>query len=266
MNSKSRLALLISLALMLATAAYAQDQGREFHWSGKLAPDKVVEIKNVNGSIEAEAASGDEIQITAEKIGPRADEVKIEVVPSSEGVTICTIYPDGALGGSSGTCEPGKHWHTHNVHGDRVQVRFHARIPKNLRFTGISVNGNVSAEDMSRFVYAESVNGSIHVSTTSWAEMQTVNGSIKGRMGNAAWTGTLKVESVNGSIDLEMPDDLSANVDFKSVNGRITSDFPVTVSGGFVGHSAHGQIGSGGRDLEIKTVNGSVTLKKAGGI
>jgi hypothetical protein len=54
-------------------------------------------------------------------------------------------------------------------------------------------------------------------------------------------------------------------VDFKSVNGGINSDFPITISG-FVGHSAHGQIGRGGRDLEIRTVNGSVTLRKSSGI
>jgi DUF4097 and DUF4098 domain-containing protein YvlB len=260
MNPKVRLTIFLSLALTLASAASAQDQGREFHWSGKLAPDQVVEIKNVNGTIEAEAASGDEIQVSAEKIGPHAEEVKIEVVPSSQGVTICAIYPS-----ASGACEPGTHWHSGNVHGDRVQVRFHASIPRNLRFTEISVNGNVSAEDMGRVVYAESVNGSVHVSTAAWAHMETVNGAVKGRMGNAGWSGTLKIASVNGSIDLEMPDDLNANVDFKSVNGGITSDFPVTISG-FVGHSAHGQIGSGGRELQIRTVNGSVALKKAGGI
>src|SRR5947209_3090728 len=162
MNSKSRLLLLVSLALTLASAAYAQGEGREFRWSGKLAPDQVVEIKNVNGTIEAEAANGDEIQVTAEKIGPRAEEVKIEVVPSSEGVTICAIYPS-----ASGTCEPGTHWHSGNVHGDRAQARFHALIRRNLRFTGISVNGNVSSEDVARFVYADSVNGSIRVFTTA---------------------------------------------------------------------------------------------------
>ena len=59
MKSKSRLALFVTLAFTLASAASAQDLGREFHWSGKLAPDQVVEIKNVNGTIEAEAASGD---------------------------------------------------------------------------------------------------------------------------------------------------------------------------------------------------------------
>ena len=118
---------------------------------------------------------------------------------------------------------------------------------------------------MGRLVRGETVNGSVRVSTSAWAEAETVNGSIKAKMGNAAWNGTLTLKSVNGSIQVELPDDLSADVRFKSVNGRISSDFPLTISGGFVGHSAQGRIGNGGRELSVETVNGSVELKKSGG-
>ena len=41
---------------------------------------------------------------------------------------------------------------------------------------------------------------------------------------------------------------------------------PLTMSGGFVGHSAKGTIGSGGRQLVVDTVNGGIELKKGGGI
>lgn len=258
----ARIALLTIASLILISAGWAQDEGREFHWSGKLAPDKVVEIKNVNGDIEAEASNSDEIQVSAVKSGPDADQVKIQVVPSSEGVTICTIYP----GGSTGPCESGKGWHT-NIHGDRAKVHFTVRMPKNLRFTGTSVNGNVRAENMGRFVRADTVNGSVEISTAAWAQADTVNGSIRARMGRADWDGTLKLDSVNGSVELEMPDDLNADVRFSSVNGRMKSDFPLTITGNIgAGHSARGTIGSGGRELVIDTVNGNVELKKAGGI
>lgn len=261
----SRIALLTSLSVILLSTAWAQDDGREFHWSGKLAPDQLVEIKNVNGDIQADTSSGDEVQVTAEKSGPNADKVKIEVVPSSAGVTICTIYPSSIFGGSGGSCEPGKAWHN-SGHGERAKVRFTVHMPKNLRFSGNSINGGVIAEDMGRVVKADTVNGSIRVSTDAWAYADTVNGSIRVRMGKAEWTGTLKLDSVNGSIELEMPDNFSADVKFSSVNGRLNSDFPLTISGGFSGHSAHGQIGSGGRELVLDTVNGSVSLKKGGTI
>jgi hypothetical protein len=234
---------------LLASLAWTQDQGRDFHWSGKLAPEQLVEIRNINGSINAEGADTDEVQVTAEKRGPHADQVRIEVVPNSEGVLICAIYP-----GSSDSCERGGHWKGNNERNN-TQVHFMVRMPRNLRFAGESVNGNVAAENMGRFVNAESVNGSIRVSTAAWAKASSVNGSIKARMGNADWTGTLKLSTV----------DMNAELSFSSVNGRVDSDFPVTIKGGFVGHSAHGTIGSGGRQLVIDTVNGNLELRKLSG-
>ena len=75
----------------------SQDQGREFHWRGKLAAENVVIIKNVNGNIDAEPATGDEVEVTAEKSGPRANEVKIEVSQLPDGIMICAIIPAGSL-------------------------------------------------------------------------------------------------------------------------------------------------------------------------
>src|SRR5215467_194463 len=265
MQRKS-ISLIVVVLLGLTSVLWSQDQGREFHWTGKLAADKVVEIKNVNGSIEAAPASGDEIEVNADKSGPKADQVKIEVVQSGEGVTICAVYPSSFFGGSSGPCQQGNSWHSSNIHGDNTKVNFTVKLPKNLRFSAQTVNGGVTAEDLGRFVRATSVNGSIRVSTAAWAQVETVNGSITASMGNAAWDGTLKINSVNGSVKIEFPDDLNADVKFSSVNGRISSDFPITISGGFVGHSAHGTIGKGGRALVIETVNGSVDLKKRGSI
>ncbi len=256
---------LIGIALLgLSIAAVAQDQGREFHWTGKLNPDQVVEIKNISGNIDADGVSGDQIEVSAEKLGPRADQVRIEVVPSSSGVTICAIYP-GSMGGS-GSCEPGRQWHTSNVHNDNTRVNFTVHLPKSLRFSAISVNGGIKAEDLGKSVEAKSVNGSVRISTDEWAEASSVNGAIHVRMGHAGWTGTLRLNTVNGAIDLEMPDDLSADVKLSSVNGRIDSAFPISITGGFVGHTAKGTIGSGGRELVANTVNGAINLRKAGGV
>lgn len=253
---------LLALSITLA----AQDQGREFHWTGKLNADQVVEIKNISGNIEADGVSGDQIEVNAEKLGPKADQIKIEVVPSSAGVTICAIYPSSAFGGSTGTCEPGRHGSGTSGHTDNNRVNFTVHLPKNLRFSATSVNGGIKAEDLGRPAQATSVNGSVRISTEAWAEAKSVNGAIHIRMGHAGWDGTLKIETVNGAIDLEMPDDLSADVKFSSVNGRIDSAFPISITGGFVGHSAKGTVGSGGRELVANTVNGSITLRKAGGI
>lgn len=251
-------------ALLLATAslAWAQDQGtdngHEFHWSGKLSPDQVVVIRNINGDINATgSSSADEVEVSAVKSGPGAQDVKIQVVKLNDGVMICAIYP-GFF--NSDDCESGGHISGHN----NAKVEFTVHMPQNLRFTGKSVNGSVTAESMGRYVDGQSVNGAVHIQTSSWASASSVNGSIDARLGRADWPGSLEFKTVNGSIHLELPSNTNAEVDFASVNGRLESDFPVTTQGSLGRHSLHGTIGSGGRSLDVKTVNGSVELRKAG--
>jgi len=248
------------LVAFAASFAWSQDSNRDFHWTGKLAPDNVIEIRNINGDIEAQAASGEEVEVNAEKRGPNADEVKIEVAKRPDGVVICAIYPNMR---DEGNCEQSEHWHSHDS-GEHAKVIFHVMVPADIRFSGKNVNGGVMAEDMGRVVHAVTVNGSVRVSTKSWAQASSVNGSVEVSMGKADWTDTLKIDSVNGSIHLSLPSDLNADIRFSSVNGRLESDFPLTVEGSLGGHKVSGRIGSGGRELRVSTVNGSVELRRNG--
>lgn len=258
-NYRSYLLATLALTLM-GLIGWAQDQPQdqrgEFHWKGKLAAENVVTIKNVNGNIDAEPATGDEVEVTAEKSGPHADEVKIEVVQQSDGVMICAIYPGWF---TSNHCNE---WHSSNSHDNNTKVHFTVKVPENIRFHAENVNGNITAQHLGRFVHASTVNGSVRVSTKSWAEVSSVNGSIDASMGSADWSGALKARSVNGSITLELPADTNTDVSFASVNGKLESDFPLTVSGKLGSHMMAGKIGNGGRELKVETVNGSVHLKR----
>ncbi len=246
---------LTTLASSLTFAQDASNQGREFHWQGKLPAENVLSIKNVNGEVEASLASGDQIEVIAEKSGPHADEVKIQMVQRNDGIVFCAVLP----GWYNDHCES---WNSHNNHSEGTKVHFTVKVPENISFSGENVNGSVNAENMGRFVRASSVNGKVRVSTKSWAEVSSVNGSIEARMGRSDWPGTLKAETVNGSIRLELPADTNTNVRFESVNGHLESDFPLQVHGSMSGHSLTGQIGSGGRDLKVETVNGSVEIRR----
>jgi DUF4097 and DUF4098 domain-containing protein YvlB len=248
--------------LALSAVAWSQEQGtdngREFHWSGKLPADQVVVIKNINGDINATGSSNsDQVEVTAVRSGRNADEVKIKVEKLGDGVMICAIYP--GFFSSSDNCDSSSHWgNNHN----EAKVEFTVHMPQNLRFTGKNVNGGVDAESMGRYVEANSVNGRVRISTQSWASASTVNGSIEARIGRSDWSGSLEFKSVNGSIRLELPINLNADIDFRSVNGHLDTDFPLTMNSSSGRRSVHGTIGSGGRSLEIKTVNGSGELRK----
>src|SRR5213596_822878 len=84
---------LLTTAAALALAPRAASAQGEFHWKGKIAPGKSIEIKGVNGDVRAVAGSGD-VEVTAVKHARKSDpdDVKIEVVPHEDGVTICAVY------------------------------------------------------------------------------------------------------------------------------------------------------------------------------
>ena len=48
-----------------------------------------------------------------------------------------------------------------------------------------------------------------------------------------------------------------------TVNGHITTDFPLMIRGKFSGRQISGAIGQGGPELSLKTVNGSIELRRA---
>ena len=252
---------LLPAAAALALAPRTAAAQREFHWKGTVAPGKAIEIKGVNGDIRADAGSGD-VEVSAVKHARRSDpdEVKIEVVPSEEGVTICAVYPSD--GRRDNTCEAGDHGHM-NTHDNDVRVNFTVRVPAGVRFAGHTVNGEVDAANLSGDVEAHTVNGSIRVSTSGSAEASTVNGSITASVGRAQWTDALEFHTVNGGITLELPANVSTEVRASTVNGNIETDFPLTVTGRLGPRRVTGTIGSGGRRLALETVNGSIRLRKS---
>jgi DUF4097 and DUF4098 domain-containing protein YvlB len=69
---------------------------------------------------------------------------------------------------------------------------------------------------------------------------------------------------VNGSINIELPDGVNAEVTARTVNGDLETDFPLTIQGRWGPRKLTGTIGDGGRDLSLETVNGSIRLRRGG--
>lgn len=243
-------------------AAEPPQQQGEFRWHEPLAAGRVIEIKGVNGNVEAVAAAGAEVEVVAVKRARRSnlEDVRIEVVRHAEGVTICAVYPTPE-GREANTCAAGPNDRS-NVQDNDTSVNFTVRVPAGVRFTGKTVNGRVSADGLSADVEARTVNGNVNVTTTGLARAGTVNGSIKVVMGRADWADGLEFKTVNGGIDLSVPSSMSADVQAKTLNGDILTDFPMTVTGTFSKRRLSGTVGSGGRDLRLETVNGSVQLRR----
>lgn len=243
-------------------SAFAQARSAaDFRWEGTVAPGQTVDVKGVNGPVEARPSASGRVEVVAERSGRRNDpeEVKIEVVEHAGGVTICAVYP--SPDSTPNECAPGDDGRM-KVRNNDVKVAFSVRVPAGVGFAGRTVNGAVDAEDLDGNLSLSTVNGGITFSTTGYAEATTVNGSIRGSLGRADWQDDLEFATVNGGVTLDMPDGLSAEVEAKTVNGSISTDFPLTVRGRFSNRRLTGTIGDGGRRLQIATVNGGIALRR----
>src|SRR5260370_37265349 len=75
-----------------STALFGAVGGGTFHWSGRVPPGQLIEVRGINGSIHAEPATGDDVDVIAYKNGQPYDpgNIEVRVVEHDGGVTIST--------------------------------------------------------------------------------------------------------------------------------------------------------------------------------
>ena len=251
---------MVGATLLLGSHIAAQT---DFQWRGRVASGQTIEIKGTNGDIRATASSSGEVEVTAARSARRSNpaDVRIEVVPHAGGVTICAVYPT-VPGREPNTCGPGGEGRSNTRDNDTV-VHFDVRVPYGVGFVGRTVNGEINAESLQGDAEAYTVNGSVRLATTGLAVARTVNGSVNVSMGRADWPNGATFKTVNGGITLTLPSVVDAELRAEVLNGDIKSEFPITVTGEMSRRRLSGRIGGGGRDLNLSTVNGSITLLKA---
>jgi DUF4097 and DUF4098 domain-containing protein YvlB len=235
----------------------------DFSWRKRMTAGQTLEIKGVNGDVRAVAAEGDVAEVIGTKKARRSDpdKVEIKVIEDANGVTICAVYPTPTHARHENVCAPGTGGHM-NTEDNDVEVTFTVKVPRGVNYVAHTVNGEIRVAALRSDVEAQTVNGSVRISTTGKAQATTVNGSIDASMGNADWEDDVSFTTVNGGITLDLPSEVNATLRASTVNGDIVSDFPVTVKGRFGPRSVTGTLGRGGHELELETVNGSITLRK----
>jgi hypothetical protein len=262
-------ALLAAMVLItLAAPAYAQrDYDRDAQYDSSfttkqsIAAGGTIRVENLNGSIDVEASDNGTTTVSAVKRWRRGDpaRVRILVEPGKDGATVCALWDDER------SCDdhPSHNSGHHDDHND-VSVQFTVRVAKGVKVDLNTVNGSVDVSGATAAVDAETVNGRVEVATLGGpVSAKTVNGSVHATIEHLIKSNEpLELETVNGSVQLEAPSDLSADVDAETTNGGIQSDFPLTISSGMIGKHIHGTVGQGGRRVELHTTNGSVKLRK----
>ncbi|NDQ55687.1 MAG: hypothetical protein GZ088_01280 [Acidipila sp.] len=220
-------------------------------WGGTFS------LANVNGSIEVEGWSREEVQITA--LQTRAADlaegsgVKIEVLARADGIAVRTIYPEGE--------------------GVDVGVEYHVRVPHRVRLESVAtVNGTVRVRAVEGAGALRTVNGNIEFyDGAGHFDARSTNGNIYMELGHLGDTlaegdAPATIETINGTVVLALPAQTNSDLDIRSLNGDFSSELPVERSASAGGRQLRCRLGTGGRRLRIQTMNGAVRLRMAGPI
>ena len=158
---------------------------------------------------------------------------------------------------------------------------FDIQVPTrtNLRLSTLT-GGELLVDDVEGEIEVNNVNGPITLTKVSGSVVaHSVNGSVKTTFARVMPEKAMAFTSLNGSIDVTLPPSTKANLKLRSDMGDVFTDFDVQLrptraatvddlnrgKGRFrieVNKSISGTINGGGPELELRTFNGSVYVRK----
>lgn len=287
----------LALLALATTAALPALAATPIDVTRQVAPDGKVEIENLKGRIEVRTWDRPEVRITGTlgdgvrglRVEGRPDELEIEAdypdnsrntgpttlivtLPQRASVDIESVAAEVDVAGVAGASLS-----IESVSGNVVAVGAPRRADietvsggqrLNLNSTSVdaeSVSGQVSLRGrISDEVNVETVSGGIDVDTRGerprLVDASTVSGDASLRTGLADG-GSLKFESVSGSLKLAMPAALSARVRGETFSGSLRAPQATIDKSDFgPGASFTHSYGAGAGEIAIETFSGDATL------
>jgi hypothetical protein len=86
--------------------------------------------------------------------------------------------------------------------------------------------------------------------------------NINGSLDITGVAGEVRANTVNGPMVVAVPANTNADLVVYSLNGTFESDFPITMEKGGRRRSFRSKLGSGGKRLQLSTVNGRMKLMR----
>jgi Putative adhesin len=125
-------------------------------------------------------------------------------------------------------------------------------------------DGHIEGRGLDGRVEASTGDGHINIQGRfDSLSIKTGDGSVTARAnGGSKVVGMWNIHTGDGSVDLEIPSDLQANIDASTHDGHISLDIPVTVEGTFSSSRINGKMNGGGSPIVVRTGDGSIHLNK----
>ena len=259
----------LTLALFvgwLALPARADDWSKTYTISGK--PDLRVDTSDANIHVSTWDQNTIQANVTTTRYKIGEGGVHIEEHQSGDVVEINLRYPHHGV--TIGWRNP----------SHRVDVEIH--MPREGRVDLHTGDGHIDLANFKGEMQLRSGDGSQEVDNVDGKlrattgdghirangrfdelELKTGDGRVDARAaaGSALASGW-QLESGDGTVTLEVPENFAADVDLHTGDGHIDLDMPVTTEGKIRQNEVHGKLNGGGNLLLIHTGDGSIRLRK----
>ncbi len=149
--------------------------------------------------------------------------------------------------------------------GGTWSVSFEVYVPRRSDLALEARNGPLSVRHVTGRMELDVENGPLSlVGVGGEVRARATNGPLHVELEGARWEGTgLDAETVNGPVDLIVPEDYSARLETGTTNGPVHVGFPLTVTiQGRVTQRITTVLGAGGPLVRVVTTNGPLSIRR----
>lgn len=250
------------------------------------SPDNVLEIYNINGSLEVEGYDGTEVlatvmlTITAKTtalLEKGKSEMTLGILEDDSALVLYNKAPFIHNQRIDGPCNCNWNWDKDASY--QFSFDYKVKVPRgvNLHLQTVN-NGDIAVTGMNASVSAHHVNGNVTLNQMGGSvDAKTINGELVVHHTKTPQGGSYY--SLNGDVNVYYPGEPDADITFKSFNGSFYTDMPglevmppvwrqeVTEQNGATKYKLtqknNMKVGKGGNLLAFETFNGNIYVKKS---
>lgn len=247
----------VRTSLNSITTIGQQDETEKFEQSYPLSANGRVSVSNVNGSILVESWDRNEVHLEATKVADSKEtlaDVELKIDSNPDSFSVETEYKDWK-------------WKENSDKGRsrKLEVQFKLSVPRNAILDEVeTVNGSVTVSNFTNLTKVSAVNGNVNASNLrGTASLSTVNGEVMADFERLEPGSKIKLNTVNGRVNLTIPSDANATIKADSLNGEISNEFGLPVrKGEYIGRDLYGRVGTGEVQIKLDSVNGPLAINR----
>jgi hypothetical protein len=145
-------------------------------------------------------------------------------------------------------------------------VSYRINVPRRNDLDLSATNGGITIVGVTGNLRFDTTNGGVKLTNLGGrVNGETRNGGINVVLSGSRWDGEgLDVETSNGGVTVDIPQNYNAEFETRTVNGGLNIDFPITVQGELTSRRGISTtLGSGGPPVRVRTTNGGVRVRRA---